>query len=126
MKYCVHKHLQPSIWCGVTLFEFAARDDGERSGRTEGGWNRHAGRLKDLPERALDLAADHIGFLVDGDRRLVEVIEIANDVGPLQRPAMFFRLFGRICGSTAASSGRSARVLGLNPVVHKVPTPARF
>jgi hypothetical protein len=37
-----------------------------------------------------------------------------------------FRLFGRICGSTAASSGRSARVLGLNPVVHRVPTPARF
>src|SRR3972149_4187814 len=59
------------------------------SGGPDGRGGGDAGGLKPLPERALDRAPDHVVPLVDGDRRLLQVIKIANNVGPLERPASF-------------------------------------
>ena len=50
--------------------------------------NRDAGGLKHLPERALDLTPDHVSLVVYGDRRFLQVIQIADDVGPLECPAV--------------------------------------
>ena len=66
------------------------------SGGTEGGWNGHADGLTDFPQCACDLAADHVALLVHRDRRLVQVIEISDDIRPLEAPAALCRLAGLV------------------------------
>ena len=48
----------------------------------------HASGVKDLAQRALDLAADDVAMVVHRDGRVVQMVEIADDIGPLKRPAV--------------------------------------